>query len=44
LRDGHFEQGLSQAIEAVTQLLAEHFPADPDKSNPNELPDRVVVL
>jgi len=27
LRDGHFEQGLSQAIEAVTQLLAEHFPA-----------------
>jgi uncharacterized membrane protein len=44
LREGHFEQGLGQAIEAVTQVLATHFPADPDKGNPNELPDHVVVI
>ena len=44
LRDGQFEQGLSHAIEAVTELLTVHFPADPDQANPNELPDKVVVI
>ena len=44
LHNGQFEQGLSHAIEAVTQLLAAHFPADPDRDNPNELPDKVVVI
>ncbi|MBA4110736.1 MAG: hypothetical protein C0487_14215 [Leptothrix sp. (in: Bacteria)] len=44
LHDGHFEQGLSQAIDAVTQLLVVHFPVDPDRGNPNELPDKVVVI
>jgi uncharacterized membrane protein len=44
LQNGQFEQGLSHAIEAVTQLLATHFPAVPHGDNPNELPDQVVVL
>ncbi|MBC7701577.1 TPM domain-containing protein [Aquabacterium sp.] len=44
LHDGQFEQGLSQAIASVTQLLAAHFPVDPEQDNPNELPDRVVVI
>ncbi len=44
LREGHFEEGLSQAIEAVTRLLTEHFPAKPQGDNPNELPDTVVVI
>jgi hypothetical protein len=44
LREGRFEQGLTQAIEAVTQLLTTHFPVDPDRDNPNELPDQVVVI
>lgn len=44
LHEGHFEEGLGQAIEAVTQLLTQHFPADPDQDNPNELPDKVVVI
>ena len=44
LRGGQFEQGLGHAIEAVTQLLALHFPVDPGRDNPNELPNKVVVI
>jgi len=44
LRTGQFEQGLSQAIDAVTQLLKLHFPADGRQDKPNELPDGVVVI
>jgi uncharacterized membrane protein len=44
LHEGRFEQGLSQAVEAVTQLLAVHFPVDGAQDNPNELPDGVVVI
>ena len=39
---GRFEQGALDAISAVTALLAQHFP--PLGGNPNELPDRPVVL
>jgi uncharacterized membrane protein len=41
-RDGRFETGALAAIEEITALLARHFP--PGKDNPNELPDRPVVL
>ncbi|RZI81806.1 MAG: TPM domain-containing protein, partial [Rubrivivax sp.] len=44
LHEGQFEQGLSQAIEAVTHLLAVHFPAHQGQDNPNQLPDDVVVM
>lgn len=37
-----FEQGALAAIDEVTALLARHFP--PAGINPNELPDRPVVL
>ena len=37
-----FEQGAVEAIEAVTAILARHFP--PGAVNPNELPDKPAVL
>src|SRR3569623_1087384 len=36
---GRFEQGLVQAIDAVTALLMQHFAAAAGDANPNELPD-----
>ena len=41
-REGRFEAGALQGIEAITALLAQHFP--PRGSNANELPDRPVML
>lgn len=41
-RRGAYEQGAVEAVDAVTRLLAAHFP--PPAGNPNELPDRPVVL
>ena len=41
-RERRFEAGALEAIERVTALLAAHFP--PGGDNPNELPDRPVVL
>ena len=41
-RERRFETGALEAIERVTALLARHFPAS--EGNPNELPDRPVVL
>jgi uncharacterized membrane protein len=41
-RGGQFEAGTLHGIEAITALLARHFP--PSGSNPDELPDRPVVL
>jgi uncharacterized membrane protein len=38
---GRFEEGLTQAVDAVDALLANHFPLAPGQGNPNELPDRV---
>ena len=40
---GRFEQGVILAINAVSDLLVTHFPAD-GELNPNELPDEPVIL
>jgi uncharacterized membrane protein YgcG len=37
-----YEQGALEAIGTVTAILARHFP--PGAANPNELPDKPVVL
>jgi uncharacterized membrane protein len=42
LREGAFEDGLTQALEEVSALLVAHFPAEPDAAQPNELPDSIV--
>jgi uncharacterized membrane protein len=41
-RRGEYEAGAVQAIRAVTEILARHFPAGP--ANANELPDKPVML
>ncbi|MDB5654510.1 MAG: hypothetical protein JWQ94_2123 [Tardiphaga sp.] len=41
-RAGHFERGVIQGIQAVTQHLATHFPSGGPEIN--ELPDAPVVL
>jgi len=41
-RTGRFEAGVLTGIEEITALLARHFPAG--TANPNELPDKPVVL
>ena len=41
-RQRAFERGAIKAIEAVTALLARHFP--PGAANPNELPDKPAVI
>jgi uncharacterized membrane protein len=41
-RRGEYLEGSLEAIEAVTGILARHFP--PRDANPNELPDKPVVL
>ncbi|HVZ46800.1 MAG TPA: TPM domain-containing protein [Ramlibacter sp.] len=42
-RAGRFEEGLTQAIDEVTALLVQHFPAEPGAANVNELPDEPVL-
>lgn len=39
---GRFEEGAILGIQAISDLLATHFP--PGAENPNELPDTPVVL
>jgi uncharacterized membrane protein len=41
-RERRFEQGALAAVTEITVLLARHFP--PQGGNPNELPDRPVVV
>ena len=41
-RQSNFEAGAVGGVQAVTQHLAKHFPAN--GHNPNELPDKPVVL
>jgi uncharacterized membrane protein len=41
-KGGEFKAGALEAIGKITALLATHFP--PVGDNPNELPDRPVVL
>ena len=40
---GRYEEGLAQAIDAVTGLLLQHFPAQAGTVRPNELPDEPVL-
>jgi uncharacterized membrane protein len=45
-REGRFESGAVDGVDAVGQLLARHFPAPPGgrSSAVNELPDRPALL
>lgn len=43
LRHGRAGEGIAQAVALCGEVLAEHFPADPE-DNPNQLPNNVVVL
>lgn len=42
LREGAFEDGLTQALEEVSALLVLHFPAESGATRRNELADGVV--
>lgn len=42
-RTGRFEEGLAQAIDAVSSALQQHFPLGAGERNPNELPDEPVL-
>ncbi len=41
-RNRQYLEGALEAIERITQILARHFP--PGERNPDELPDKPVVL
>lgn len=43
-RDGRFEQGAIEAVNAVGALMSRHYPAVPGERNPNELSNRPAVL
>jgi len=43
LHEGRFEDGLTQALEEVSALLVQHFPAAAGAVNVNELPDEPVL-
>ena len=42
-RSDRYEDGLTQALEEVSAVLVEHFPARDTAENPNELPDAPVL-
>ncbi|MDB5846347.1 MAG: hypothetical protein JWP29_99 [Rhodoferax sp.] len=42
LREGRFEEGLTQALEEVSAVLVQHFPAEATGTRLNELPDAPV--
>lgn len=45
-RAGQYREGVNAGIAEITALLVAHFPArgDNENENPNELPDKPVVL
>ena len=43
LRDNRLEDGLNQAIDAVTAVLVQHFPLATGSIRPNELPDQPTL-
>ena len=43
IRDGRYEEGLTQALEEVSAVLVQHFPLAEGESNPNELPNAPVL-
>jgi len=45
LRQGHYEDGLTEVLAQVSALLVEHFPAEADGTpRNNQLPDAPVLL
>ena len=42
-RAGRHEDGLNDAVDAVTAVLVQHFPSTAGAANPNELPDAPVL-
>ena len=38
-----YEDGLTNALEEVSTVLAQHFPVSVGETNPNELPDSPIV-
>lgn len=44
LQDSDFENGLTQALEEVSALLVEHFPAAAEALRPNELSNAVLRI
>jgi uncharacterized membrane protein len=42
-REGRFEDGLTQALEEVSALLVEYFPAQTGEQRRDELPDQPVI-
>ena len=42
-REGAFTQGVVEAVDAIGEALAHHFPCDEAGTNPNELPDTLDV-
>jgi uncharacterized membrane protein len=40
---GRFEEGLAQALSAVSSLLEQHFPLASGQGNRNELPDAPIL-
>ena len=42
-QQGHFEDGLTQALEEVSALLVMHFPAGAKNGDRNELPDEPTL-
>jgi uncharacterized membrane protein len=43
-REGRFTQGVVEAVDAIGEALARHFPAGAEAGgNPNELPDTIDV-
>jgi uncharacterized membrane protein len=44
LQAGHFEAGLTQAIDQVGALLHVHYPLVAGQTNIDELPNAVVLL
>ena len=43
-RAGHFEQGLADTVDAVDRVLHQHFALAEGSANPNELPNRPVLM
>jgi uncharacterized membrane protein len=43
LREGRYEDGLTQALEEVSEVLVAHFPLAPGETRANELPDQPVL-
>ena len=43
-RQRQFEAGIIAGVRAIGQHLTTHFPSDDTQKNPNELPDKPVVL